>query len=542
MKNFKVVKKRLILLSLVLILIIGFSFKIADDGDDFELIKNLEIYHNVMKQLRINYVENIDTRQLITLSIDKMLANLDPYTVYYPESKIESIRLMSEAHYVGVGISVEIFDNSIFITDVENNSSAHTKGINIGDEILEVNGISVKNKSMSDFQNLIGGQANTTVTLTINRNGQEKEFTLSRTNIELPVVSLVEKIDNFGYIKLESFSDKSASEFKDAFMSLKQQKIEGLIIDLRDNPGGLLDQAVSIVNLFIKKDMLVVTSKGNSVNSVGTFMTRQKAVDTKIPIVVLVNGGSASASEIVSGTLQDYDRAVIIGEQTYGKGLVQRFFDVGYNSKIKITISKYYIPSGRCIQAINYSKDEPLKDLKSDVKFHTANGRVVYEEIGITPDIVVSSDTLSDIVKTLVNENFIFYYSNYYYSQLDTSKIESPKNIKFDNQDDFLSFIKSKGFFNKTVEMKDIENLKESMKNDANILSQLSVTEKLILEKLEKQISSNFGQINVLVSKQIVKRKYLHHGEIEFSLTHDEEITKAKFYLTNIKEYNSILN
>lgn len=542
MKNLKAVKKKIIFLSLSLILIIGFSFKIVDDGDDFELIKNLEIYHNVMKQLRINYVENIDTRQLITLSIDKMLENLDPYTVYYPESKIESIRLMSEAHYIGVGISVEIFDNSIFITDIENNSSAHIKGLNIGDEILEVNGVSVKNKSMSYFQNLIGGQANTNVTLMINRNGQEKEFTLSRTNIELPVVSLAEKIDDFGYIKLESFSDKSASEFKDAFMKLKQQKIKGLIIDLRDNPGGLLDQAVSIVNLFIKKDMLVVTSKGNSVNSVGTFMTRQKAVDTKIPIVVLVNGGSASASEIVSGTLQDYDRALIIGEQTYGKGLVQRFFDVGYNSKIKITISKYYIPSGRCIQAINYSKDEPSKDLKSDVKFYTANGRVVYEGIGITPDVVISSDTLADVVKTLENENFIFYYSNYYYSQLDTSKIEKPKNIKFEGQKDFLTFIKSKDFFNKTFEMKDITNLKESMKNDPNILNQLSITESLILEKLEKQILSNFEQINVLVSKQIVKRKYLHQGEIEFSLTHDEEITKAKFYLTNIKEYNAILN
>ena len=541
MKNRKIKKKRILLFSIISLILFGFSYNIYDDGDDFELLKNLEIYHNIMKQLRINYVENIDTRQIITVSITKMLEELDPYTVYFPESEIESIRMMSESQYIGVGITVDTFDNSFYITDIENNSSAHEKGVNIGDKIIYVNGISTQKKTIFDFQNLIAGQANTTVRITIDRNGEEKKYTLSRKNIELPVVSLVKKIDDFGYIKLESFSNKSASEFKTAFLKLQKEGIEGLIIDLRDNPGGLLDQAVEIVNIFIEKDELVVISKGQSKNSNTSFITEQNPIDTEIPIIVLVNGNSASASEIVAGTLQDYDRAIIIGSQTYGKGLVQRFFDVGYNSQVKITISKYYIPSGRCIQEINYSKNYTT-NLTTQKEFKTKNGRIVYEGHGISPDIIIKSDTLPKIIKEIENKFIIFEYVNQYYSTLDTSIIQTAENVSFNEKEDFINFLKTNNFFEKSQEITEIYLLKNSMSNNQTIVEQLSTTETLILDELEYQININFKYIDLLVSEQIVKRKYLHLGEIKFSLSHDEEIKKAQFYLSNLKEYNTILN
>ena len=541
MQKTKFKKKRIFILSLISLLLFGFGYSIYDDGDDFELVKNLEIYHNIMKELRINYVENIDSRQIITLSIDRMLEDLDPYTVYYPESEIESIRMMSESQYIGIGITVDTFKNYFYITDIENKSSAHLEGLSIGDKIISINGISTKGKNLYDFQNLITGQANTNVTLTINRNNIEKEYILTRNNIELPVVSLVEKINDFGYIKLESFTEKSASEFKAAFLKLQKDNITGLIIDLRDNPGGLLDQAVKIVNLFIEKDKLVVISKGKSKNSNASYITQQNAVDTEIPIIVLVNGGSASASEIVAGTFQDYDRAIIIGSQTYGKGLVQRFFDVGYNSKIKITISKYYIPSGRCIQEINYSKNNTNNTTKNN-EYKTKNGRVVYEGQGITPDIIIRSDTIPETIKELEDKFIMLEFVNEYYSKIDTSTIKKPENVSFEEKTIFINYLKTINFFKNSQEINKITLLKNSMINNEIIVNQLSTTEELILKELEKQIYTNFEIINILISKQIVKRKYLHLGEIKFSLSHDLEIKKAQFYLSNLQEYNTILN
>lgn len=539
----KLTRKNKRSLSIILVISLFFSlgFKILDDGDDFELIKNLEIYHNVMKQLRVNYVDEIDSRQIITLSIDKMLEDLDPYTVYYPESEIESVRLISEAKYVGVGISIDTFMNEIYVTDIENNSSAHTQGILIGDKVLSVNEIETNANNLSDFDRLIAGQANTFVRLKIERNGEEKNYSLIRKNIELPVVSLVEKIDNFGYIKLETFSATSASEVETAFLKLEKQGIEGLILDLRDNPGGLLDQAVKIVNLFIKKDMLVVTSKGKAQNSNGSFFTKSKPVNTKIPIVVLVNGGSASASEIVAGALQDYDRAIIVGSQTYGKGLVQRIFDVGYNSKVKVTISKYYIPSGRCIQAIDYAKNNYKKHIISDTKFYTTNGRVVYEGNGIKPDIVINSDTLPEGIKNLKNSKNIFIFTNKYYQDIDTATIKNAREQYFTDKNSFYDFLNTSNYYETTADIIRLNQILNSPNITDEITNQIKTTKSLLKKSIEKNIDTNFDYIKLLVSEELIKRKYLHKGEIEFSLSHDSEIKKAKFYLSNSNEYKSIL-
>ncbi len=537
MKNFR---KKILIISLLSLFILSVGFKIYDDGDDFELIKNLEIYHNVLKQLRLNYVEEIEPRSLITLSIDKMLEDLDPYTVYYPESEIESIRLLSEAKYIGIGITTEIIDSNFYVYDIEKNSSAYTEGIEIGDKIIEINNIQTKGLTQNDFHNLISGQMNTEVELTIEKNGEQKKIKVFRKNVELPVVSLVQTVDKYGYIKLDNFSETSGNDFKTAFLSLKDKKIEGLIIDLRDNPGGLLDQAVMIVNLFIEKDLVVVTSKGKSMNSNATFMTKEKPVDTKIPIVVLVNGNSASASEIVAGALQDYDRAIIIGEQTYGKGLVQRIFDVGYNSKIKVTISKYYIPSGRCIQAIEYSKSNKQK-LNTETPFYTKNGRLVYEGNGVLPDVIIKTDTLPLIVKNLLDNQIIFKFVNSYYLKTDTSTITSPESYNFKEFLTFKEYINNVAFFDNCFQIKYIDEINKSFENNSNLENNIANCKNLMIEELNREVDNCEKIISILISKEIVRRKYLQIGLIKFSLIHDKEINEAINYLSDEKKYNSTL-
>jgi len=521
-------------------IIITISFKVLDDRDDFELIKNLEIFHNVMKELKINYVEEIDSRHLITIAINKMVENIDPYTNYYPEASIESFRMLSESQYVGVGIEIDTFNNNIYVTEIENNSISHKEGMQIGDRVVKINNIDTKNITFNEVRNLLSGDISIPLDLQIERNSNLKDFSLKRELVKVQVVSLVEKIDNYGYIKLESFTDKSASEFKTAFLDLKKQKIEGLIIDLRNNPGGLLDQAVTIVNYFVEKDVLVVSSKGKSENSNMTFYTTQKPLDTEIPIVVLVNKGSASASEIVAGALQDFDRAIILGEQTYGKGLVQRIFDVGYNAKLKITISKYYIPSGRCIQAIDYSKFKKDDNNQTKAKFFTKNKRIVYEGLGIQPDVIIDTDTLPEAIKNLVNKRFIFLFANEIFHTLDTASIKSPKNIVYENKDVFTNYLTKVNYFETTIEYIYMQNILKTTNNN-EIKSDVKNLQSKIISDQKNNILNNFKILNILISKEIAKRKFLHRGEIEFNLTHDKEIAEAKKYLKDTKNYNKIL-
>ncbi len=538
----KKIKNKLIILIFGLSVFVTLGFKVTEDGDDFELIKNLEIYHNVLKMLKVNYVDDISSRDIITLSINQMLEKLDPYTTYYPESQIESIRLISENRYVGIGISIDTFDNKIYVVDINNDSYANKVGVMIGDVITSVNNIATNGQNLSEFDRLIQGQANTTVDLEISRNGEKIDFSLKREPIEVPIVTLVKKIDDFGYIKLDAFSNKAFLEFKTAFLDLKKQDIEGLIIDLRDNPGGLLEQAVEIIGMFIDKNKLVVASKGKSFESNSNFSTHRKPLDKKIPIVVLVNGSSASASEIVSGTLQDYDRAVIIGQNTFGKGLVQRIFNTGYNTKTKITISKYYIPSGRCIQAIDYTMNQDNKKIQSDTKFYTANGRVVYEGNGIKPDVTVANDTFPKIINDLVAKKIFFHFATSYYQTIDTASIKNTTDLCFDKPDIFIKFLEDRNYFETLSEIKELETISNSEFSDNTVKTNIAKTKTAIIANTKKQIKSNFKLVSIIISKQMIKQKYLHKGEVEFALRFDSEINQAKYYLSNTKEYNKILN
>ncbi|MEA3451974.1 MAG: S41 family peptidase, partial [Bacteroidota bacterium] len=365
-------------------------------------------------------------------------------------------------------------------------------------------------------------------------------FSIARQVVDMNVVSLFKKIDDFGYIKLENFSDKSYFEFQAAYFELKKQKIQGLIIDLRNNPGGLLDQAVKIVNLFIPKNKVVVTSRGKSDNSNMTFMTKQNPDDLKIPIIVLVNSNSASASEIVAGTLQDYDRAVVIGENTYGKGLVQRIFNLGYNSKIKITISKYFIPSGRCIQAIDYSHNNNDIVNKS-VEFFTTKGRVVYEGNGIRPDIIIENDTLNNVVKTFVNKYVIFRFINEYYDKSDTSLWKKPLDVKFDDSNKFWDFVVENEYLNYLSEFKHLESLESNTTDSSSTFKQLQVLKNMYIADIKNIIDADKDGLNMIISKEIVERKFYRQGVILFDLKFDAEIQKGKQILSNKTSYKNIL-
>ncbi len=533
--------KKIIVFAVFFAFILSLSFRYLDDRDDFELVKNLEIYHNVFKQLHYNYVNKIDSRALITTSIDKMLEQLDPYTVYYPESEIESLKMISNSQYNGIGISIDSIDRHFFITDVVKSGTADKKGLKIGDIISSINGTSVKDMSFQTIHRLITGPLGVSVRLKILRGNSSLSFSIPRQVIDVHVVSLAKKIKDFGYIKLENFSDRAFSEFKTAYFELKRQKIKGLIIDLRDNPGGLLGQAVKILNLFIPKNKVVVVSRGKSENSNSTFITSQDADDTRIPIVVLVNSNSASASEIVAGTLQDYDRGVILGENTYGKGLVQQIFDLGYNSKIKITVSKYYIPSGRCIQAIDYSHNKN-NNIDKTKKFYTSRHRVVYEGAGIRPDVYIRSDTLDDAIKTLFNKYIIFKFSNYYFNNSDTSLMKLPEKIYYNDFDSFWNYLIRNNYLQYLSEIKEVADIEAKSKNDPDVLNQLHILKKSITLMIKKEILKHKEQLNVLISQQLVKLKFYSKGQILFNINHDKDILKAEEILSQKKEYNKLLN
>ena len=334
-----------------------------DDGDDFELVKSLEIFHTLMRDIRILYVDETSSGELVSTAMDEMLKHLDPYTVYYPESLVEDVMFMNTGEYAGIGIDLEKLSGVYKIVEVGEGSPADKAGLLIGDEILKIGGTEITPKSNDEISLLIKGEPGTQVSITYRRDSQEKSVNIKRAMIKEKNIPYFGKIDSkTGYINLSGFTENCSKEFKAAFLKLKNEdKIENLVIDLRYNPGGLLIEAVNIVNLFVDKGEKIVEMKGRVEQWNKVFKAENNPVDTKMPVVVLVNGNSASASEIVSGALQDLDRAVIVGEKTFGKGLVQTTKDLVYNSKLKITTAKYYIPSGRCIQKLDYShKDSKI--------------------------------------------------------------------------------------------------------------------------------------------------------------------------------------
>lgn len=535
-------KRSIKILGLTTVLLVGMSAMIVQNDKLFEITKNIEIFANAFQKLNTNYVDEIDPSELMRIGIDAMVGSLDPYTNYISESQIESYRLANEGKYQGMGAIIGKVGDYITIVEAYEGGPSLKAGLKAGDQIVEVNGFKTKGKSTEEMNAIAKGVAGTTMNLRIKRPGTADEFDveLIRGETIIPNVPYSGRVaDNVGYISLTVFTQNAGKNISDALKEMKKEgNLDGVILDLRQNGGGLLREAISICNIFLPQGMEVVSTKGKIKERDRTFSTMQPPVDTEIPVVVLTNKKSASASEIVSGVLQDYDRGVIMGQRTFGKGLVQNTEEIGYNSRVKLTTSKYYIPSRRCIQAVRYENGEPVDIPDAErSKFKTANGRVVLDGGGVTPDVKLPAKELSEYTQALIANNIIFKYINGYAQKHDS--IVAPGEFKFDDYADFKSFVASSGFeFDSELETK-IGKLKEesteALSADfAQLLASVNKMQESSLDTYKEEIVKE-------IEMQIVSRYYFQSGKAKQKLNGDSEIQEAIALINDKARYNKIL-
>lgn len=528
------------------------SLSIGFVRNDFEIAKNLDIYATLLRQLNENYVDDINVSDLVEGSIKAMLNKMDPYTVFYPESQMEEFKLLTTGHYGGIGATILQEEEYVVVLEPYEGTPAYKSGLQAGDKIVKVNDKDVKNKTVSDVSALLRGQPGTTVKLDIIPYGRKSIISknIVREEIKFPNVTYSGKVsDDIGYIYLSQFMENASLDVKNAFLALKEEGINSLILDLRGNGGGLLNEAVDLVNLFVDKGELIVSTKGKLADKNQLYYTRNEPIDTKIPLIVLVDAYSASASEIVSGAIQDLDRGVVVGQRTYGKGLVQNVLPLSYNTKLKVTVSKYYIPSGRCIQKIDYSDKDSSGNSKSKidsnaVAFKTKNGRTVYDYGGVEPDIVITPETYSTILLAMLEKRIIFNYANEF--KLKNNKIPSAKDFVFTNEmyDDFLAYVANQHIEYETFTEKQIKSLEQSVKDD-KFSTEVNKEIKELKEAVQKEKNNDLQrykkEIKELLTLEIVNRYYYQKGRIEASLQIDPEMIKAKELLHNPHEYSVLL-
>lgn len=530
------------------------TFFVAFKDSSFEIAKNLDIYYTLFRELNLYYVDETDPGDLIKTSIDEMLADLDPYTVYIPESKMEDYNFMTTGQYGGIGALIRKSGNYVVITDPYEGYPADKAGLKAGDEIVEIDGIQLKEKDSSDVSELLKGQPNTEVKIKIKRPGTKKEIekTIIREKIKVynvPYYGMVE--DKIGYIRLSNFTSDATKEVKKAFLELKKEnEIESVILDLRGNPGGLLIEAVNISNLFVSKGQEIVSTKGKVKQWDRTYNAMFEPVDTTIPVVVLVNRGSASASEIVSGAIQDLDRGVVIGTRTFGKGLVQTTRPLSYNSKLKVTTAKYYIPSGRCIQALDYTnrnEDGSVGTVPDSLisEFKTKNNRTVYDGGGIIPDITTEKQQLSKIAVSLLVKNLIFDYATEYV--LEHDEIAEIDEFEFTEEDynNFITFLSDKDFDYETKSEKSLEKLIKQAKKEKYydfVEEEFEVLKVKLAHDKDKDLQTFKEELKELIAEEIVGRYYYTKGKIKFALKADPDVEKSIEVLKSQNLYASILD
>ena len=539
-------KLKIIIISIV-VLISSFSFT----DSYFEVAKNLDIFTTVYRELNNYYVDETDPGKLMKTAIDKMLKSLDPYTNYIPESEIEDFKFMTTGQYGGIGAVITKRKDFVFISEPYEGFPAQKAGLMAGDKILKIDGESAKGKNTEEVSKALKGQPNTEVELLIERPYEEKAFTVNfkRQKISVKSVPFYSFIDDgIGYIKLRSFTRDCSQDVKNALLALKKKgELRGLILDLRNNPGGLLNESVSIVNLFVEKGQEVVSTKGKIKSWDKIYKAYKAPVDLKTPIIVLINQSSASASEIVAGAIQDLDRGVVIGQRSFGKGLVQQTKKLSYNAQLKLTVAKYYIPSGRCIQALDYSNrndDGSVGKVPDSLMtaFKTKNGRTVFDGGGIKPDIQVEQDDLSNLIISLIRERLFFDYATLY--KYKNSSIDSVFRISDNDFASFKDFISDKSYDYKTETEKAIEALKTTSEkeNYFNLLEPqyLDLFNEFELNK-KNDLNRNRQIINEILSEEISSRYYYQEGRIRTSIEYDKEIKEAIKHLKQKDLYNSIL-
>lgn len=526
------------------------SFSQIDDEKYFEMNKAIETFGSVFKSLHSNYVDELNSGDLVKTAIDAMLAKLDPYTNFYPESEMEEVKLQYLGQYGGIGALIHYKNEIVYISEPYEGLPAYKAGVKAGDAILSIDGESAKGKTSNQVSEKLRGQAGTEIELELERDGKIIKKAFRREDIQLPNVPYFGMIDSVvGYIKLNEFTKEASKHVQEAFENLKRQNMQYLIFDLRGNGGGLLQEAVNIVNLFVDKGQVVVSTKAKTVEKNSVFKTTKKAIDTKIPIVVLIDGTSASASEIVSGSLQDFDRAVIMGQCSFGKGLVQNILPLIYNSQIKVTVSKYYIPSGRCIQAIDYShrdKDGNANKIPDSLRtaFKTKGGRTVYDGLGIEPDITIAPEYASNIAIALISKFLCFDYATKFVKE--NPNIASAKDFEITDEiyNDFIEFLKDKDYNYTTTSEKILDDLIASAKKEKlgeNTLKEIELIKTQIAEDKKEDLIKYKEDIKEILLSEIVVRYYNQKGRIEALLKHDNEVKEATKLLYDQKQYNKTL-
>ncbi|MEH6658745.1 S41 family peptidase [Leeuwenhoekiella marinoflava] len=538
-------KRILISATAVVILFTTVSFK----SDFFEIAKQIEIFTTLFKELNMNYVDEVNPAELMDSAIEGMLADLDPYTKYWTEQEVEDARISNTGEYTGIGASVLTRNKTITILETYKDYPADKAGLQAGDELIKIGDINIADFE-DDAGDLLQGAPGTSIPITYKRQGKLQTTSLKREEIDIEAVPFYTLINNkVGYIVLSKFNKKASSETAAAIKELKSEGATSIILDLRGNPGGLLTEAINVSNLFLPKGKLITTTKSVIEKYNQEYYTRNEPLDTEIPVAVLINGRSASASEIVSGSLQDYDRAVVVGARSFGKGLVQRPKELTYGTQLKITISRYYTPSGRCIQALDYwNRDEKGNAVRTNVadykEFKTSTGRKVYDGGGVLPDIQIESAGMSAITEALLRDQAIFDFATEYFYKHDYSNLQ---DFDFTDSDyaAFKSFLDKQGFAYQTQTERDLEeayivaekdNLQSEISTEyANLMKRIDAAKKQQLDKKEREISK-------LIIDELVKRYFYREGLYEYQLTHNEEIAEAKSILNNSSKYLKVLN
>ncbi|MDD2797433.1 MAG: S41 family peptidase [Bacteroidales bacterium] len=525
----------------------------CEEKHDFQNTKNLDIFFNLYKQLDQYYVDSIKPEKTIREGIDAMLESLDPYTNYISEDELDDFKFLTTGEYGGIGSMVSSHKGNIYISEPYENMPAAKAGLKAGDLVLEIDGKSVKSKSISEASEMLKGQPNTTLKIKIQRGEKAKPqiITIIRQKIVISSVPYSGVIgDSIGYILITSFTDKTGEEFKTAFLDLKKTKnIKSLIIDLRGNGGGIMEEAIKVINYFVPKGMEVVSTRGKVKQWDRVYKTTSEPLDTQIPIAVMVNRGSASASEIVSGALQDLDRAVIIGDRTYGKGLVQTTRPISFNGSLKVTTAKYYTPSGRCVQAIDYTRRNPdgsvgtIPDSLTHI-FYTKNHRLVRDGGGVTPDIKIADDKFPNIIFYLMNDFLVFDFATQYASKHATIPSVSEFAISDTVYSEFKEFVKSRNFtYDRQSEkaLKDLEDVTKFEGYFEGAEPEFKALKAKLTHDLDKSLTIFSTDIRQLLGSEIVRRYYYQKGQIAFSLQNDKEIKKAIETISDSKSFANLL-